>query len=95
MAAETFDTLVYSKKLKAAGCPEQQADVHAEQAKIQADSISEFINENIATKKDLENLATKVDLKDMQISLIKWMIGLLGGWAAILISVMSAFKFLH
>lgn len=91
MAAETFDTLIYSKKLKAAGCPEQQAEVHAEQAKIQADSISKFIDEKIATKKDLESLATKVDLKDMQISLIKWMIGLLTGWAAILIGFLMKF----
>jgi hypothetical protein len=55
MTTTTFDTLAYSKKLKAAGMPEQQAD-------IQAEALFELVDEKLATKKDLELL--KKDLID-------------------------------
>lgn len=54
--AITFDTLAYSKKLKAAGFTEQQAEV-------QAEAIAELIDEKLATKKDLKALEERLILK--------------------------------
>ena len=99
MTNSTFNILEYNKKLKAAGVPEEQAD-------LQANAIYELIEEKLVTKedlravkedlhKDMSALATKVELKDMQISLIKWMVGLMSGWSVILISVMTSLKIFH
>lgn len=49
MAAIVFDTLAYAKKLTGAGFT-------VEQAEVQAEAIAEVINENIATKRDIEEL---------------------------------------
>lgn len=46
-----FDTLAYSKKLKAAGVPEPQAEAHAE-------ALAETIENKLATKSDLKALET-------------------------------------
>lgn len=59
MTTITFDTLSYAKKLKSAGVPEQQAE-------IQAEAISEIIDEKIATKKDLLALEGNIK-KDMEL----------------------------
>lgn len=56
MTTTTFDTLAYSKKLKAAGMPEQQAD-------IQAEALFELVDEKLATKKDLELLKKDLIIK--------------------------------
>lgn len=62
MTAITFDTLIYSKKLREAGIPEKAAE-------IQAETLKEVI-EN--TYKDIEaGLATKKDLKDSENTLLK------------------------
>lgn len=54
MGAVAFDTHAYVKKLKAAGVPEEQAEVHAE-------TIAHLIEGELATKRDIEELrqATK------------------------------------
>jgi len=44
MATAIFDTLAYGKKLKSAGVPENQAEIHAE-------AIAGLIDEQLATKK--------------------------------------------
>jgi hypothetical protein len=64
MTAITFDTLSYAKKLKAAGVPEKQAEV-------QAETLSDFIEERIATKRDLFDLRTefKRDMKELEYKL--------------------------
>ena len=46
MATNTFDTLAYVKKLRAAGVPEEQAEV-------QAEAFAEIIEDRLATKKDV------------------------------------------
>lgn len=46
MVAITFDTLIYSKKLRAAGVSEQVAEV-------QAEALAEVIDDHLVTKKDL------------------------------------------
>ena len=55
-----FDTLVYVKKLKAVGVPEEQAEV-------QAEAFSEIIEERLATKQDV--LALKRDIKELEMRL--------------------------
>jgi hypothetical protein len=49
----TFDTLAYAKKLKAAGFTEEQAE-------IQAEALSEIIEERLATKQDLNELELRL-----------------------------------
>ena len=58
--AIAFDTLAYAKKLKKAGVPEAQAEVHAE-------AVAEIIDERIATKQDI--LELKRDLKELEMRL--------------------------
>ena len=48
MMAVTFDTLIYSKKLREVGVPENVAEIHAE-------ALSGVIEDHLATKKDLVN----------------------------------------
>ena len=49
----TFNTLAYAKKLKAAGFTEEQAE-------IQAEALSEIIEERLATKQDLHELELRL-----------------------------------
>ena len=60
----TFDTLVYAKKLKQAGVPEEQAEVHAE-------ALAVIIDEKLATKRDLNELeiSLKRDMKELELRL--------------------------
>ena len=44
-----IDTLEYSKKLRAAGVPELQAEAHAE-------ALPKLVSEELATKKDIDDL---------------------------------------
>ncbi|HIJ83967.1 MAG TPA: hypothetical protein HPQ00_07155 [Magnetococcales bacterium] len=48
-----FDTLAYAKRLRAAGVPESQAEVHAE-------AMAELIEERLATKRDLKELEIRL-----------------------------------
>jgi hypothetical protein len=52
MSAVTFDTLGYFERLKAAGVPEEQANV-----------MREVIEDKLATKQDLRELETRLDNK--------------------------------
>jgi hypothetical protein len=56
MTTITFDTLAYSKKLKAVGVPPEQADV-------QAEALAEIIDEKLATKRDLKELEARLTYK--------------------------------
>ena len=83
MAAITFDTLKFTKRLREAGFPEAQAEALVD-AVLGATSEADLI-----TKKDLqiELAPLKTDL-----TLIKWMLGLLlGGVIALLIKAFSPF----
>lgn len=55
MGVIAFDTLAYAKKLKAAGFTEQQAEV-------QAEAMAEWVNEQLATKRDLKELEMRLVL---------------------------------
>ena len=77
MSAITFDTLKFTKKLKEAGFAEDQAEA-------MVDAFLEATSEaDLATKKDLQ-----IELAPIKadITLIKWMLGLiLGGIMALIL----------
>ena len=54
--AITFDTLQYAKKLKNAG-------LNDELAEIQAEALKEIIEDNLATKRDLEDLKKDLTIR--------------------------------
>ena len=62
--AIAFDTLAYTKKLKAAGVPEKQAEV-------QAEALAEIVDERLATKQGLKELelCLKQGLKELELRL--------------------------
>lgn len=51
-----FDTLQYANKLKNAGVPEEQANIHAE-------AIADLLDNRMATKKDLEQIKNNLLIK--------------------------------
>ena len=73
VATITFDTLSYSKKLKAAGFTEEQTE-------IQAETLKEILGTELTTKKDLAE--TKVEI-------IKWVGGMLVAQAAIVATLVK------
>ena len=75
--AIAFDTLAYAKKLKAAGVPESQAEVHAE-------AMAELVEDRLATKLDIENV--RRDMKEMELRLVIR----LGGMQAATVAIVAA-----
>ena len=59
-----FDTHAYVKKLEAAGFTEAQVEV-------QAQALAELVNDQLATKRDIEELrlATQKDIKELELRL--------------------------
>jgi hypothetical protein len=70
-----FDTLSYSKKLRAVGVPEDQAEVQAE---LQAEVLASVVNEKLVTKEDLAHTAQSLreDLTRVEQELRKEMVDL-------------------
>lgn len=72
MNTAVFDTLAYTKKLKAAGVPEAQAEA-------QAEALAQVVTGEIATKHGISEAALKLEAKinlvDAKINLVQWMIG--------------------
>jgi predicted RNase H-like nuclease (RuvC/YqgF family) len=64
MSAIAFDTLKFAKRLKEAGFTEQQAEALAA-------AEAEFIEDNLATKRDLKELETalKRDIKELDVKI--------------------------
>ena len=54
--AVAFDTLAYSRRLRQAGVPEEQAEVHAE-------ALAAVVTETLATKQDLRELEYRLTLR--------------------------------
>ncbi len=80
MTVIAFDTLNFANKLKGAGMNPALADVQAEEtAKILTDLTT-------------NQLSTKQDLKDLELRIIKWVIGLMLGQTAILLSIIHFIK---
>ena len=66
-----FDTLAYAKKLKAVGFTEDQAEV-------QAETLAELLDDQLATKRDIKELEVKItevesnlkrDIKELEMRL--------------------------
>ncbi len=67
MNAIAFDTLKFAKRLKEAGFTEQQAEALA-------DAEAEFIEQNLATKRDIADLKRDIadikrDIKELEVTL--------------------------
>ncbi len=60
VSAIVFDTLKFAKRLKEAGFTEQQAEALA-------DAEAEFIEQNLATKRDIADV--KRDIKELEVTL--------------------------
>jgi len=71
-----FDTLQYANRLKAAGVPEKQAEVHAE-------AMAELIDNRLSTKQDLKELELRMTIK---------LGGLVMGGMSMLVILMKLFK---
>ena len=97
---QTFDTYEYIQELQNAEVPLKQAEAHSKALKRLFDL------DKLATKRDLNDLETKLDLKisDLKIelntkidqaviSLIKWLVPLLLGQAALIIALLKFFGF--
>ncbi|MEA1935056.1 MAG: DUF1640 domain-containing protein [Thermodesulfobacteriota bacterium] len=69
----TFDTLAYAKKLKAAGVPDEQAE-------IQAEALKDIVNTELVTKRDPT---------EAKIEIIKWVAGMLVAQAAIVATLVK------
>ena len=91
MTAITFDTLTYAKRLRDAGFTEQQAEA-------QAEALHAVVDENLATKHDIEQLRNELTLElkrlenkldlglsDNKVSFLKWKVDLLRWIAGLLI----------
>ena len=79
MTAVTFDTLAYAKRLRAAGFTDQQAEA-------QAEALHAVVDENLATKQDIESIRYEIKQLDLKLDLglaqtkadlLKWIAGLL------------------
>lgn len=75
MTTTTFDTLAYTKKMKAIGFTDQQAEG-------QAEALAAAIEEKVATKTDI--LLLQRDIKELEYKLTIRMGGMIGGAIAIL-----------
>ncbi len=93
MTTTAFDTLGYFQKLKAAGVPD-------EQAQVQADALREFTviqdektKQEIATKGDLREteLRLQKEIEKVRYDLLKWQIG---GWLALAAIMAKGFGWL-
>ena len=83
MAAITFDTHEFVKKLKSAGFSESQAEAVAE---AQRDSLAQALDSHLATKADISRLELKLLEHEGEFKLIKWMLGIiLGGVIALVL----------
>ena len=84
MTAITFDTLAYSKKLRAVGVDEKQAEV-------QAEALAEIIEDKLVTKRDLKELEVNLqhDIKELELRLTHTLTLRLGGMLVVGIGVVA------
>ena len=96
---QTFDTHEYIKDLQQGNVPLKQAEAHS-------NALKKVLNEELATKQDLNELETKLNAKIENlearleakiekaiVSLIKWLVPLLLGQAALIIALLKYFGF--
>jgi hypothetical protein len=80
MTTTTFDTLGYFEQLKAAGVPEGQA-------KAQADTLREIIDDRLVTKEHLD-----IRLAELKNDLLRWMVGGFIAQSALIIAVLALMR---
>ncbi len=80
----TFDTLAYTKKLKAAGFNEKQAEALSE---AQKESLSGILDTTVATKSDIVRL--EKEIANVKSEIIKWVAGMLVAQAAIVATLVK------
>lgn len=82
MTVIAFDTLSFSNKLKEAGMNPRIADV-------QAQETAKILNELSSTQVSQQDvLAVKQEIKEAELRIIKWMIGMVVGQTAFLLSML-------
>jgi hypothetical protein len=86
MTTITFDTLKFAQRLEQAGVPRDQAVAMAE---VQRESLAEIMDDQLASKSDIQDVRLKLIEHDGQFSLLKWMLGVL--LAGVLSLVLKAF----
>ncbi len=89
MTAVAFDTHAFVKRLTAAGMPELQAE-------ILADEQAKLIDEKLAMKADLALLATKTVVSESKSEILKRMLGVIGFQTIVIIGSVAALNhFFH
>ena len=89
-----FDTLQYAKKLQKVGVSEAQAEIQAEALKEQNKAINSWVDDNLATKRDMKEveIALKRDLKELELRLENKLLVKLGsmivGVAGIMLAIL-------
>jgi hypothetical protein len=72
MSGAVFDTYASVKRLTAAGMPEAQAEVLADEQR-------RLVDDRLVTKDDVgkpaSNMATKTDIAEVKAEILKWMFG--------------------
>ena len=81
MSTITFDTLKFVDTLKEAGISEAQAKA---QARAIGDAIESATSLSLATKSDIQEL--KTDINSVKYDLLKWLIALVLGQTALLVT---------
>ena len=84
MAAITFDTLKFAKRLKAAGFNETQAEALSD---AQRESLAEILDTSLATKSDITRL--EKEIASVKAEIIKWVAGMLVAQAAIVATLVK------
>jgi hypothetical protein len=90
MATAAFDTLGYFEKLKAAGMPEQQAKVQVEAMQDIVKSYDDASRKELATKGDIQDV--RREIQETKHEILKWVIGVAIGQAALIIAVLAMTK---
>ena len=87
MSSLAIDTLRYSKRLRAAGFTEEQAEV-------QAEALIEAVRDSLVTKIDLNEAVEKLrmDMHEMHMSFIRWLIPLMIGQVAVIATLVHLFQ---
>ena len=86
MRPTIFNTHAFVKKLQRVGFTE-----------VQAQALAEIVDEQIATKQDVIANRQTLELKiaELRSDLIKWVLGIAMGQAAIMMSFIALIRFLH
>lgn len=80
MTTTTFDALGYFEKLKSAGVAEAQAKAQAEAMRSAFAAYDES---------RMKELVTKADLRDVELRILKWVIGTIITQTALIITVIG------